>query len=134
MASFIGIILVSTIIIGVPIAFSLSFSSIIFMMLEGISLQAFSHNLGLGINSFPLLAVPFFILAGQLMNASGITRRIFNFAGYLVGSIRGGLGQVNIFASLIASTTFGELPLVLMPMTTSFSLAKASSWWLKTVS
>ena len=108
MAPFIGTILICTILIGVPIGYSLGFSSLIFMELEGISLQAFTHNLGLGINSFPLLAVPFFILTGQLMNESGITRRIFDFAGYVISPVRGGLGQVNILASLIFAGMSGS--------------------------
>ena len=54
-----------------------------------------------GIDSFPLLAVPFFILAGNLMNNAGITTRIYNFALTLVGWLRGGLGHVNVIASMI---------------------------------
>src|SRR5437762_3096611 len=54
-----------------------------------------------GIDSFPLLAVPFFILAGNLMNSAGITNRIYNFALALVGWLKGGLGHVNIVGSMI---------------------------------
>ena len=97
----IAVILIGTMLIALPVAFSLCFTSIATMMLQGVSLMAFVQNLSLGINSFPLLAVPFFILAGQLMNTGGMTTRIFNFANYIVGHIRGGLGQVNIAASLI---------------------------------
>ena len=71
------------------------------MYMQDISPLAFAQNLSLGINSFPLLAVPFFILSGLLMNTGGMTHRIFNFANYIVGPIRGGLGQVNIAASLV---------------------------------
>ncbi|MEP6791326.1 MAG: TRAP transporter large permease, partial [Ramlibacter sp.] len=59
------------------------------------------HRMVSGIDSFPLLAVPFFILAGNLMNNAGITTRIFNFALSLVGWLRGGLGHVNVLASVI---------------------------------
>lgn len=97
----IAVIFFITIFIGLPIAFCLCFTSIVTMVLGEISLLAFVQNLALGMNSFPLLAVPFFILAGLLMNTGGMTHRIFNFANHLVGHIRGGLGQVNIFASLI---------------------------------
>ena len=90
-----------TILIGLPVAFCLCFTSILTMFLQDISLLAFVQNLSLGINSFPLLAVPFFILSGLLMNTGGMTHRIFNFANYIVGPIRGGLGQVNIAASLV---------------------------------
>ncbi|MBD3305000.1 TRAP transporter large permease subunit, partial [candidate division KSB3 bacterium] len=54
-----------------------------------------------GANTYPLLAIPFFILAGNLMNASGVTERIFNFSNKLVGHIKGGLGHVNVIASII---------------------------------
>ncbi len=95
------LVLVVMLFIGLPVAFSLCLAGIGILAFQGISLQAFTQNLSLGMNSFPLLAVPFFVLAGQLMNSGGITRRVFNFANYLVGPIRGGLGQVNIIGSLI---------------------------------
>jgi tripartite ATP-independent transporter DctM subunit len=60
------------------------------------------------INSFPLMAVPFFVLVGQVMNAGGITDRIFKFANTLVGNIQGGLGHVNIIASLLMSGMSGS--------------------------
>jgi tripartite ATP-independent transporter DctM subunit len=97
----IAALFVITILIGLPVAFCLCFTSIVTMFWQDISLLAFVQNLSLGINSFPLLAVPFFILSGQLMNTGGMTHRIFNFANYIVGPIRGGLGQVNIAASLV---------------------------------
>ena len=59
------------------------------------------HRMISGIDSFPLLAVPFFILAGNLMNNAGITNRIYNFALALVGWMKGGLGHVNIIGSVI---------------------------------
>ena len=97
----IAALFIITILIGLPVAFCLCFTSIVTMVWQDISLLAFVQNLSLGINSFPLLAVPFFILSGQLMNTGGMTHRIFNFANYIVGPIRGGLGQVNIAASLV---------------------------------
>ena len=90
-----------TLLIGLPVAFCLCFTAIVTMYMQDISPLAFVQNLSLGINSFPLLAVPFFILSGLLMNTGGMTHRIFNFANYIVGPIRGGLGQVNIAASLV---------------------------------
>ncbi|MGF0536506.1 TRAP transporter large permease [Agrobacterium sp. ES01] len=59
------------------------------------------HRMAGGVDSFPLIAVPFFILAGNLMNSAGITNRIFNFATAAVGWLRGGLGHVNVLASVI---------------------------------
>ena len=97
----IAVLFLATLLIGLPVAFCLCFTSIATMYAQGISLLAFIQNLSLGINSFPLLAVPFFILSGMLMNTGGVTSRIFNFANFLVGPIRGGLGQVNIAASLV---------------------------------
>ena len=97
----IGAIFFGTMLIGLPVAFCLCVTSIVAMSTQGISPLAFVQNLSLGINSFPLLAVPFFILSGLLMNTGGMTHRIFNFANYIVGPIRGGLGQVNIAASLV---------------------------------
>ena len=60
-----------------------------------------AHRMINGVDSFPLLAVPFFILAGNLMNTAGITERIFDFAKALIGWLPGGLGHVNIGASVI---------------------------------
>lgn len=89
-------------IIGVPIAISLGGASMLWVYLSGripdfIILQRMAG----GVNSFPLLAVPFFILAGNLMNASGLTNQIFGFARSVVGWMRGGLGHVNVGASII---------------------------------
>ena len=62
-----------------------------------------------GVDSFPLLAVPFFILAGELMNAGGITRSIVNFSLSLVGHVRGGLAQVNILSSMLFAGISGSV-------------------------
>ncbi len=89
-------------IIGVPIAIALGGSAMLWVYLSG-SIPDFiilQRMLG-GINSFPLLAVPFFILAGNLMNAAGLTTHIFAFARSIVGWMRGGLGHVNVGASII---------------------------------
>src|SRR5258707_7594903 len=87
--------------IGFPIAFSLAGSAWFYMTTQT-NLPDFVvlHMLVNGMDSFPLLAVPFFILAGNLMNSAGITNRIYNFALALVGWLKGGLGHVNIFASM----------------------------------
>ncbi len=85
----------------VPIAFALGLSSIGYILLEGLPPVLLMHNMINGMNSFPLLAIPFFILAGALMNSSGITSRIFAFARSLVGWMHGGLGHVNVGASII---------------------------------
>jgi tripartite ATP-independent transporter DctM subunit len=87
---------------GLPVAIALTGSSLIFILWEGTPPPlVVAHRMINGVDSFPLLAVPFFILAGNLMNTSGITERIFNFALALVGWMRGGLGHVNVGASVI---------------------------------
>jgi len=89
-------------VIGVPVAISLAGSSLIYVMLEGVQphLVVLHRMLG-GIDSFPLLAIPFFIMAGSLMNSAGITNRIYDFALALVGWLKGGLGHVNVVGSVI---------------------------------
>ena len=88
-------------VIGAPVAVALGLSSLAFIMLSGLPPMTVLHNMVNGINSFPLIAVPFFILAGHLMNTAGITTRIFNFARATVGWMHGGLGHVNVGASVI---------------------------------
>ncbi|MCL4163549.1 UNVERIFIED_CONTAM: hypothetical protein GTU68_066753 [Idotea baltica] len=87
---------------GMPVAIALAGSSAIFIIFNGSPPpMVVAHRMINGVDSFPLLAVPFFILAGNLMNTAGITERIFNFALALVGWMRGGLGHVNVGASVI---------------------------------
>jgi tripartite ATP-independent transporter DctM subunit len=85
----------------VPIAVALGLSSLGYIVIEGMPPVLLAHNMINGMNSFPLLAIPFFILAGGLMNSAGITERIFTFARSIVGWMHGGLGHVNIGASII---------------------------------
>jgi tripartite ATP-independent transporter DctM subunit len=85
----------------VPIAVALGLSSLGYILLAGLPSVVLVHNAVNGMNSFPLLAIPFFIMAGGLMNSAGITSRIFAFARSLVGWLNGGLGHVNIGASII---------------------------------
>lgn len=85
----------------VPIAVALGLSSLGYIVVEGLPPVVLVHNVINGMNSFPLLAVPFFILAGGLMNSAGITARIFAFARSIVGWLNGGLAHVNIGASII---------------------------------
>ncbi|UOQ94707.1 TRAP transporter large permease [Halobacillus shinanisalinarum] len=86
--------------VGMPIAFSLGLSSLIYLSLADIPLTIIPQKMFEGINSFVLLCIPGFILAGNLMNAGGITDRIINFTNNLVGHIRGGLGLANVGASM----------------------------------
>jgi TRAP-type C4-dicarboxylate transport system permease large subunit len=87
---------------GVPVAIAMAGSALVYILLSG-DLPPFVviHRMVSGIDSFPLLAVPFFIMAGNLMNHAGITNRIYNFALSLVGWMKGGLGHVNIIGSVV---------------------------------
>jgi len=93
---------------GVPVAIAMAGAALIYILVSG-NLPAFTvvHRMIGGIDSFPLLAVPFFILAGNLMNNAGITNRIFGLALAMVGWLKGGLGHVNIVASMIFSGMSG---------------------------
>ncbi len=88
--------------VAIPIVFLLTDSSVHILMLV-IPQKMFS-----AMDSFPLMAVPFFVLVGQVMNVGGITSRIFDFANALVGHLKGGLAQVNILASLLMSGMSGS--------------------------
>ncbi|MDF0599833.1 TRAP transporter large permease [Psychromarinibacter sp. C21-152] len=93
---------------GMPVAFTLIVASVIYMLVNGMGINFAAQRMVAGLNSFPLLAVPFFILTAQLMNISGVTERIFDFAKSLVGHITGGLGHVNVLASLLFSGMSGS--------------------------
>lgn len=89
-------------IIGVPVAVSMAGASLLYLLVSGeVPDVVVAQRMIAGVESFPLLAVPFFILAGNLMNIAGITGRIYNFAVALVGWMRGGLGHVNIIGSVV---------------------------------
>lgn len=87
---------------GIPVAIAMAGSSLLYILFTG-NLPPFVviHRMISGIDSFPLLAVPFFILAGNLMNNAGITNRIYNYALALVGWLKGGLGHVNVVGSVV---------------------------------
>ncbi|TFY97693.1 TRAP transporter large permease subunit [Ramlibacter humi] len=110
--------------LGVPIAFSLLVCGAALMWhMDMFDPQILAQNTIEGANSFPLLAVPFFMLAGEIMNAGGLSRRIVNFAMTLVGHVRGGLGYVAIMAAIIMAALSGSavadaaaLAALLLPM------------------
>src|SRR5689334_18975470 len=94
--------------IGVPVALAMAVSSLVYILVTGITPDVtLAQRMIAGVESFPLLAVPFFILAGNLMNIAGVTGRIYKFAVALVGWMRGGLGHVNIIGSVIFSGMSG---------------------------
>src|ERR1044072_7363932 len=95
-------IFIAILLAGVPVFIALAGSSFIFThFIAGYPDFVILHRMAGGIDSFPLLAVPFFILAGNLMNSAGITNRIYDFAVAMAGWMRGGLGHVNILGSVI---------------------------------
>ena len=97
--------------LGVPISFSIGISSILTMLMSISSLPSVttvSERMATGIDSFALLAIPFFILAGQLMNSGGIARRLIDFAKVLVGKLPGGLAFVNIMAAMLFGAISGS--------------------------
>ena len=103
-----GVIVLLTV-INVPIGFALSIATILAILVTGAaSLSVVPLNLFSGASSFPLLAIPLFILAGGLMETSGISQRLVNLANSLVGFIRGGLAMVTVVATMIQSEISGS--------------------------
>jgi tripartite ATP-independent transporter DctM subunit len=101
--------LVLLMMLGMPIAFALVLTGVALMFhLDFFDAQLVAQNLLSGADNFPLMAVPFFILAGELMNAGGISKRIINLAVSLVGHIQGGLGYVAIGASVLLASLSGS--------------------------
>ena len=93
---------------GIPVAIAMAGASLLYLFFVDSSPPfVVIHRMVSGIDSFPLLAVPFFILAGNLMNNAGITNRIYNYALALVGWLKGGLGHVNVIGSVIFSGMSG---------------------------
>src|SRR3954447_8289073 len=92
----------ATLLAGIPVFIALAFSSLLYThFIANIPDFVILHRMAGGLDSFPLLAVPFFILAGNLMNSAGITNRIYDFAVATCGWMKGGLAHVNIFGSVI---------------------------------
>ena len=121
--------------LGMPIAFALLTCGIALMLHLGIfDVRILSQNLIIGADSFALMAVPFFLLVGELMNAGGISRRIIGFGMALVGHIRGGLGYVAIIAAFIFAGLSGSavadtaaLCAILVPMMGDAGYSKSGS-------
>src|SRR5258708_7885364 len=102
-------VLIGGMVIGMPIAQALVLTGVALMWhLDFFDSQLLAQNLQAGFDNFPLLAVPFFILAGELMNAGGLSRRIIDLARAYVGHIRGGLGYVAIGAAVLLASMSGS--------------------------
>lgn len=101
MVAMMFIIFLVLLILGVPIAFSLGFSSLFYLFANGIPQTVIAQKFYAGMDSFTLLCIPGFMLAGALMNGGGITKRILNFCNSFLGHFRGSLALVNIVASMV---------------------------------
>jgi TRAP-type transport system large permease protein len=127
--------LIGAMALGIPIAYALLASGVALMWhLDLFDAQILAQNVINGSDSFPLLAVPFFMLAGEIMNVGGLSQRIVNFALSLVGHIKGGLGYVAILAACLLSALSGSavadaaaLTALLLPMMTKAGHDKARS-------
>ncbi|RZJ58795.1 MAG: TRAP transporter large permease subunit, partial [Acidovorax sp.] len=116
--------LIGTMALGIPIAYALLAAGVALMwQLDLFDAQILAQNFINGADSFPLLAVPFFMLAGEIMNVGGLSQRIVNFALALVGHVKGGLGYVVILAACLLSSLSGSavadaaaLTALLLPM------------------
>ena len=109
MSIIIAVVFFITLAAGIPVAFSLALTSLVVLLVIGdVPLHLIPQRMFTGMDSFPLMAVPFFILAGELMNSAGITQRIVRFSNALVGHIRGGLAHVNIVASMFFAGISGS--------------------------
>lgn len=97
-------------VIGVPVFFAMGLASLAFILLHGSSVPyaVLASTLVQGIDSFAFLAIPFYFLAGELMNTGGITTRLLAFASSLVGHVRGGLAHVSVIASMVFSGVSGS--------------------------
>jgi TRAP-type C4-dicarboxylate transport system permease large subunit len=102
---------VTLLVIGVPIAFSIGIAGIITMLVSIDAVAAFttfSHRMATGLDSFALLAIPFFVLAGNIMNSGGIAIRLIDLARVLVGGVPGGLAMVNVIANMLFGAISGS--------------------------
>lgn len=89
---------------GYPVGYAMGLTSVLLMLFgvgRGVSAELIMSRMYFGLNSFTLLAIPFFLFAGRIMNVGGMTTRIFDFSNAMVGSLKGGLGHVNVLASMI---------------------------------
>lgn len=104
----VGVMWLFFVLVGVPIGIAMIFVSMGYFYYTGMGISFAAQRMVDGLNSFPLLAVPLFILAAGVLNSAGITNHLFGFARSLVGHITGGLGHVNVLASLFFSGMSGS--------------------------
>jgi len=104
----VGILFIILLVLGLPLAFTIGISSVPYFIIDGIPLQVVVQKMISSTQSFPLLAVPFFVFAGNLMNETGITRRMIHFAKLMTGHMRGGLAQVSLVLSALMGGVSGS--------------------------
>lgn len=97
-----------SLLIGVPISFSLGVGAVVYLLQKGMSLGIIAQRMFTGLDSISFIAIPFFIIAGDLMNASGITKRLVGLANILVGRMRGGLAHISIVSSMFFGGVSGS--------------------------
>lgn len=102
------LVLLGFMVLGMPIAVAMIASSVIYALVNGIDLGFFTIQMYASLNNFILLAIPFFLLASEIMERTSISQRMFRFAKSVVGFIPGGLGHVNVLASIIFSGMSGS--------------------------
>lgn len=108
MAGILFFSLLALFIIGIPVSFSMGFASILAMIQGEIPLQVVVQRVFSTLDSFPLMAIPFFILAGNLMEYSGISQRLINLANSMVGRVTGGLGIVTVLTAMFFASISGS--------------------------
>jgi C4-dicarboxylate transporter DctM subunit len=104
----IGCVFALTLILGFPVAFCLGITSLAALIASDVPLNLVAQRIFTGMDSFPLMAVPFFVLAGDMMNVGGTTQRLISFSNLLVGKIRGGLAHTTVVAAMFLSGVSGS--------------------------
>lgn len=102
------LIMLALVIIGMPVSFTLGISSLLFFLMNDISLGTFAQKMAMSVDSFSLLALPFFVLAGNLMNTGGVTKRLFKLADAIFEGVRGGITYVCIVSGALFSAMSGS--------------------------
>jgi tripartite ATP-independent transporter DctM subunit len=105
---YLGVAFVVLLALGMPVAFTIGIASVLYFLAEGLPFQIVAQRMVSSTQSFPLLAVPFFVLAGNLMNETGITRRLIHFSKVLTGHMYGGLAQVSVVLSALMGGISGS--------------------------
>ncbi|WP_282605319.1 TRAP transporter large permease [Pelagibius sp. Alg239-R121] len=106
----VGLIFVALLFVGLPIALVLAVSALFYIWYsdQTVLLQSYAQQMFSGMESYGLLAIPLFMLAGELMNEGGITRRLIDFAGIFVGRVRGGLAYINLLVNMMMASIIGS--------------------------